>query len=53
VINPAADTKAQIAPIRNAGEPWIESTQRHQAPDPRASSVENVMKTIWKPLSDI
>jgi hypothetical protein len=28
-------------------------TQMHHAPIPSASRVEKVMKTIWKPLSDI
>src|SRR5436190_20645185 len=42
-----------MAPIRTTGAPWIESIQRHHAPAPNASSVEKVMKTKWKPLSDI
>jgi hypothetical protein len=28
-------------------------TQMHHVPIPSASSVEKIMKTIWKPFSDI
>jgi hypothetical protein len=46
VINATAAIKEQTAPIRKAGTLSVRSIQRHQAPTPKARSVETEMKIM-------